>query len=206
MSKKCGKHFWKQRKQQSTGVVHTSRRVCQLCMENIDPNAVKLNMYYWVCGCALTQGEWLMCGAEDNGDCICRAESWAWPADTNRKLLSSERHCGLRWTPAGSSQEDTWAHYRDAQAFLVSVRLSLSTGWDYFEVAGLYCYGFMEKGRGGGQHTILSVVLQRPTKTHLVENVNVSSMKLTWMEKTAGDKPWQIIHTVHTIHSLIHPL
>lgn len=32
-------------------------------------------------------------------------------------------------------------------------------------------------------------------KSHLVEMVNVSSMKLTWMEKTAGDKKQQRTHS-----------
>lgn len=32
-------------------------------------------------------------------------------------------------------------------------------------------------------------------KSHLVEMVNVSSMKLTWMEKTAGDKKNNREHT-----------
>lgn len=32
-------------------------------------------------------------------------------------------------------------------------------------------------------------------KSHLVEIVNVSSMKLTWMEKTAGDKEQQRKHS-----------
>lgn len=36
---------------------------------------------------------------------------------------------------------------------------------------------------------------QEDQKSHLVEIVNVSSMKLTWMEKTAGDKEQQRTHS-----------
>lgn len=43
---------------------------------------------------------------------------------------------------------------------------------------------------------------ERKKKSHLVEKVNVSSMKLTWMEKTTGDKQWQKEHCWSLPHNL----
>lgn len=145
--------------------------------------------------CVLTEGEGLVCRAEDDGNSICRAESWAWPAHTNNK------HWQL------SSHSDTGAHYTDSLSHcLIVFRILILWKQLHFYSGFMQTFFFNWCQRNSVHAACSSVwcnkVCKQKKKSHLVEKVKVSSMKLTWMEKTAGDKHWTLLVTPTSPHNL----